>query len=306
MRLRQKTDGLLNFTDYKQVGYRVLYGIILIFLLLVVFISIFPLLWLLLSSFKTAQELYSLPFRLFPNRFDLVKLKEVWVYLDFMKYVWNSIIVVIGAVISSVLFNGLLAYGISVLKPKGHHLIYVIILGSMLIPATTAMVPLYKNINEIYFFIEDTFGIDRGILTFVPLWLIAGANPFHFLLFKAYFDRLPKELFEAAEMDGASKLQSFFQVLLPMAKPIMMVVAIFTINATWSDFLLPYLILQDPAYQTVMVKIYSIQASMGTLMNFGPDKLLTVLLFSVIPPITLFILFQRQITSSVATTGIKE
>lgn len=125
-------------------------------------------------------------------------------------------------------------------------------------------------------------------------------------MFKNYFESLPKALFDAAEVDGCSKIGTFFRIVVPLSRPIIGVVAIFTMTAAWSDFLLPYLILMDDSMMTVMVKIYHLQTTMGTVPGFGPDKLLMVLSISIIPQIILFAFFQKQITRSVTTSGIKE
>ncbi|HHT25794.1 MAG TPA: carbohydrate ABC transporter permease [Firmicutes bacterium] len=196
---------------------------------------------------------------------------------------------------SAVVFNGLLAYGVSVLRPAGHKVVTAVVMASLMIPPILSMGPLFNNIVRI------------GLInSFVPLWLVFGANPFYFFIFKSFFDRLPRALFEAAQLDGCSSLQVFTKIALPLSIPITMVVAIFTVNAAWSDFLLPFLVLRGDHVQTVMVKIYSLQSALGTLQGFGPDKLLMALALAAIPPVIIFALFQKQITTSAITVGLKE
>jgi multiple sugar transport system permease protein len=292
--LNTKSSGLINFLDYKKKSYKILYAIMMILLFIAIIITVFPPLWLLLSSFKSSTELYQVPFTLFPESFDLGKVKDIWTQLDFGQYYLNSVWVILGALVCAILFNGLLAYAISIIKPAGHKIVFGMVMASLMIPPILNMGPLFNNIVKLGF-------INR----YEPLWLVYGANPFYFIMFKTYFDGLPKSLFEAAQLDGANKLQMFRSIILPLSKPIIMVISIFTINAAWSDFLFPFLVLFDDSKQTVMVKIYKLQSTMGSAMNFGPDKLLMVLALSMIPPILFFIIFQKQITSSVATTGIK-
>ncbi len=294
-KLSNKSEGILTWQDYKHPWAHVLYIAIIIFLTLVLFAAIVPAIWLLISSFKSTAELYQVPYVLWPSEFNLGKLIEVWQYLDFTKYFVNSLIVVIGAVVCSVVFNGVLAYVISVLKPKGHKLVFAAVMLSYMIPAVTSIVPLFKNIAAL-----------NLIDSYIPLWFIFGANAFYFMMFKTYFDSIPKALLEAARLDGASDLQIFFMIVAPLSKPIIGVVAIFTTTAAWSDFLLPYLVLQDESMQTVMVKIFSIQSTIATNPDFGPDKLLMLLSISIIPQIILFIIFQKQITGTSSTSGMKE
>jgi len=226
-----------------------------------------------------------------------------------MRNVLNSVIIAGGAAFCAVVFNGLLAYVVSILRPKGNKAVFYLILASMLIPATVALVPLYKNITGIYETIAAVTGlslrkIQSTFLTLIPFWFIAGASPFYFLLFKSHFDSLPKELFEVASLEGASKLQTFFRVVVPLSVPTMMVVGIFSITATWNDFLLPYIVINNQNYWTVMVKLFKVNAEMAVY-GITLDQFLSLLLFTMIPPVILFFIFQKRITSNVATTGIK-
>lgn len=294
-KLTAKNSGILTAADYKKTGFRVLYGAIIFVLLVAVLTALIPVLWLFLSSFKDASELTSTPYHFFPKAFDIKKLAEVWNMLDFWKYFLNTVIVVIGAVICSVLFNGLLAYAFAIVKPKGWKIFYALVMASYMIPAITSIVPLYNQI------------VNLGMInSYAPLWLMFGANAYYLMMFKNYFESLPKALFEAAEMDRCGKFKAFFKVVIPMSRPIIGVVAIFTMTAAWSDFLLPYLILQDENMMTVMVKIYNLQSTMGSVQGFGPDKLLMILTISILPQIIIFALFQKQITGSSAAGAVKE
>lgn len=294
-RLKSKSSGILTAADYKKVGFRIVYWIILFILLVAVLTALTPVLWLFISSFKNAEELTATPYHLFPEVFNFNKLAEVWQMLNFWQYFLNTIIVVVGAVLCSVVFNGLLAYVFAIVKPKGYKIFYGLVMASYMIPALMSIVPLYKQI------------IDFGLInTYIPLWFMFGANAYYLIMFKNYFESLPKALFEAAEMDRCGKFKAFFKVVIPMSRPIIGVVAIFTMTAAWSDFLLPYLVLNDDSMMTVMVKIYNLQATMGTVQGFGPDKLLMILTISILPQIVIFALFQKQITGSSAVGAVKE
>lgn len=233
-------------------------------------------------------------FSFFPEHFRLSKIFDSWERLNVGKYYLNSIIVVAGSVVSAVLFNGLMAYVISVLKPAGHKIIYALLLMTMMIPAVTNMRTLLGNIAKL------------GLMQkYLPLWLSYGANVFYIVMFKTYFDSIPKPLIEAARLDGASNWQIFTRIVFPLSLPIVMVVSIFAINASWSDFLLPYLVLNSvPDKQTLMVRIYSV--NMNPPSGMTQDQILMLIGLSIIPVLILFGIFQRQITDSVATTGIKE
>lgn len=294
-RLKTKQSGILTAADYKKVRFRILYRVILFLLFVAVLTALIPILWLFITSFKNPEELTATPYHLFPEVFRIEKLVEVWNMLNFWKYFLNTIIVVIGAVFCSVVFNGILAYVFAIVKPKGYKIFYGLVMASYMIPAVTSIVPLYQQI------------VDFGLInSYVPLWFMFGANAYYLIMFKNYFESLPKALFEAAEMDKCGKLRTFFRIVLPMSRPIIGVVAIFTMTAAWSDFLLPYLVLNDDSMMTVMVKIYNLQSTMGSVQGFGPDKLLMILTISILPQIVIFAIFQKQITGSSAAGAVKE
>lgn len=294
-RLMNKTEGLYNFMDYRRVWPKIVYGAFIAFMALIVVVCVTPPLSLFFAAFKQPQDIYSVPFRFFPDEFDFSKISRVWTEMNFGKYFVNSLVTIAGALVCSIIFNGLLAYATAIVKPAGYKLVYSLVLGSMMIPAVLSIVPLFKQI------------VGLGLInSSVPLWLAAGANAYHFVLFHTYFKSLPPSLMEAARLDGCNKLMLFFKIVAPLSRPIIGVVAIFTLNATWSDFLMPFLVLKQDDYRTVMVKIFDLQSNMSTSAQFGMDYLLMVLAISMLPPIALFILFQKQITGSVATAGMKD
>lgn len=163
-----------------------------------------------------------------------------------------------------------------------------------MIPAVLAIIPLFAMIAKM-----------QLINTFVPLWFAFGANAFYFINFKNYFEKIPKELIEAMRIDGCGELTIFFKLILPLSKPIIGTIAIFATSAAWGDFLLPNLVLRDDSMFTLMVKLFSINATMGTVTGYTPDLLLMALLLSIIPQIVIFFVFQKQITGGSLDGGMK-
>ncbi len=286
---KEKDEGAIRFYDVKSPKVKILSIIILALCILMLIIALFPPLWIFLASFKDIKEFRSAS-TILPSVFDFKKYVDTWEKLKFAKYYINSGIIVLGSVICSVLFNGLLAYALAILKPRGHKIIFGLIMWSLLIPATTSIVALFVNINKI--------GLNGS---YIPLWLSAGANAFYVVLFKNFFEGLPKELIEAARLDGCSDLSIFYKIILPLSKPIVMVVVIFTITAVWSDFLLPYLVLNGTAKETVMVRLFVYHNS-----NANDVDMLRAAAFAIIPPIILFTIFQKQITDGATAGAIKE
>ncbi|MBO7085739.1 MAG: carbohydrate ABC transporter permease, partial [Bacilli bacterium] len=251
-------------------------------------------LWLFITSFKTTPEIESVHYHLFPEVFKLSKMWEVWTKLGFGKYYINTLIVVIGAIICAVVFNALLAYAIAILKPAGYKIINGLVLLGYMIPSALAIFPLLLQIRN--------FPLGNLINTYFPLWFAFGAHAYYYLLFKDYFEKMPSSLIEAARMDGLSDLKIFFRVVFPLSRPIMGVVAIFAMTAAYSDFLLPYTVLQDTKMQTVMVAIYNL----GTTTTVDSSEFLMLLVISIIPQLILFIIFQRQIMNQSVNSGMKD
>lgn len=295
-RLRNKTEGIITGIEYKKVTYKILYAVILLILLVGVLTAIIPVLWLFLAGFKDANEVFSAPFTFWPKSINLGKVVDVWKTVGFTKYFINTLLLVMGSVVCAVFFNGLLAYAVSIVRPKGYRIVYGMIMASYMIPAVASLVPLYANINSL--------GL-KGYATYIPLCLLYGANSYYFMMIKNYFDTIPEALIEAARIDGCSNMKIFFKIVLPLSRPIIGVVSIFAMTAAWADFLLPYLLLQDDKLYTAMVKVYNLSTSMSNMSNFGIDKYLMAITITIIPQVFLFAVFQKQIMGTGANAGIK-
>ena len=296
VKLTTKNEGLVVGMEYKHTRYKVLYAVIIFILITACLTALIPVAWLFLAGFKNADEVFKAPFTFFPQSINLGKVVEVWKTVGFGKYFLNTFILMVGSVVCAVFFNGMLAYAVSVVKPLGHKIVYNLVLASYMIPAVASLVPLYSNIISL--------GLD-GYAVFIPLCLLYGANAYYFMMFKNYFDTIPKALFEASRIDGANAMHIFFQIVLPLSKPIISVVAIFAMTASWADFLLPYLLIQDDSLATVMIKIFNLKTDMANLQNFGIDKYLMAIAITIIPQIFIFAVFQKQIMGTNSNSGIK-
>ncbi len=248
--------------------------------------------WILISALKDTKELFGSPTTIIPKSFHPEKAIDVWNRLQFGKYFINSFIMVTGAIIAAIFFNGLLAYCFSVLKPNGWKIIYGLVLWSLMIPNIVSLAPLFINISSLN--LTDNW---------IPLWLSFGANAFFVLLYKNFFDNIPKSLGESAMLDGCSNFSIFTKIFFPLSKSINLVIIIFAFNAAWSEFLLSYLVLKDINMHTVMVKLFTMNGTWG----MSADKKLIALGFSIIPPVIIFIIFQKYINRGITLSeGIKE
>jgi multiple sugar transport system permease protein len=287
-RLQGKDNGIITWSDLKKPRVRIIYYILFAICLIITIISIAPPIWIFLSSFKDIKE-FTIEPTFLPKKFDFNKFVKTWTELKFFKYYVNSFYSVAGSVVCAIVFNGLLAFALSIIKSKGSKFIYALVLGSLMVPATTSLVPLFININKL--------GLSG---TFYPLWFSIGANAFYVVLYKQYFETLPKSIIEAARIDGCNNLQIFTRIVMPLSKPITMVVAMYAVNYAWSDFLLPYLVLNNSGHETVMVRLFQFRNG-----KTADVDILRAIVFAIIPPIILFTAFQKQITQSNTHSGVK-
>ncbi len=292
-----KNLGALNTINMRRTSNKVVYWGMFAILLVVALICLLPPLWILISSFKTPRELMQIPPAIFPEKFSFEKFGDIWKLLHFEKFYINTIVIAVGSVISAVVLNGLAGYVISCLKPRGSVAVLTVIIWTMLLPNTLSMVPLFKNMIQL-----PVLGFNLSN-TYWPMWMCAGANAFNILLFKDAFDSLPISLVEAARLDGCGRMGVFGRIILPLSKPIMAVVSIFTVTSAWGDFLLPYLILTDRNKQTVMLQIYNLQTSSY---SSPADQTLVAIVFAIIPPIIIFFFFQKFIMGGATVGGVKE
>jgi ABC-type sugar transport system, permease component len=280
--------GVIRGLDFGRPSVKAAYALIYTVCALILLLGVAPMVWVILSGFKTIKEFVMSP-NVIPVSFDLAKYEGTWTSLKFARYYVNSLWSVLGSVVCAVLFNGLLGYALSKIRPAGWKLVYGLVMAALLIPATTSIVPLFMNITRLH--------LNGG---FLPLWLSIGANAFYVVLFKSFFDSLPNSLIEAAKIDGCSELRVFRSIALPLSRAIVMVVAIYAINAAWSDFLLPYLVLNQSGLETAMVRLFQFRNG-----KTSDVDILRAIVFVIIPPIILFLAFQKQITQVTVQSGIK-
>ena len=291
-----QAPGIISKFDMQNPSVKILYGVIWFFMILAVLVCFLPPLWCMTSALKDSREFFSVPATLIPRSFHPEKLWETWEMLNFGQAYINTVIVLCGSLVMSLVCNGMMGYVLSRLRPRGYKLVLSLVLWTLMLPQSVSQVPLFKNFLSL-----PILGINITE-SYLPMWLLAGANAFYVLIFKSFFDSIPQSLIEAARLDGCTNLGIFFRVMLPLSKPVLMVIAIFTINASWSDFFWPYLVLGSRSeLYTVMVKIFYMAGSSG----YSEDIQVVALIFTIIPPTILFLFFQRYIMSGFTLSGIK-
>ncbi len=287
-----KSAGVISAIDLLRPKVRILYGFLFLLIVLIALVSFIPPLWVILSSLEPAKQFYSLNPGVVPKHLDFGKIGAVWSETGFLDLYLNSAIVTLGSLFSAVVFSAIFAFVLSRLKPRGTKLVFSLLIWTLMVPTTTAMVPVYQNI--IHF---PVIGVNL-VNSYVPLWLMAGANPFFVLVFKSFFDGIAMDLLEAAELDGASSLGVFWRIILPLSRPVIFTIAIFSVIGSWSDFFWPYLVLLNSNLQTVMVGVFHMS-------GLPADQQFVALTIAMLPMIIVFLILQKYIMGGLSLGGIK-
>ncbi len=341
---RTKGRKKLDFTDVLSYGYLAL-GVIFMF---------GPIVWLVLSSFKTSGEIVKFPPRLLPYRQETVvvdgyedplplyiikmddgatqtlaqvrrigleaqmidpanpgeiikvninkrqPVERVYFGLDnyiegvesfnFGLYLWNSVIVTVFATLLTLLVNSMAAFALSKYKFRGRQTIFIIMISTLMVPLSVVLVPVFLVITNV--------GWNNNLLGII---VPAAATPTGVFLLRQYMLTIPDELIDAARIDGASEWRIYSQVILPLAKPALAVLTIFSIMWRWNDFLWPLVVLSRSEYFTLQVGLASFQGELNVQWNL----ILAMTVLTLLPITLVFGFLQRYITTGIATTGMK-
>jgi multiple sugar transport system permease protein len=281
--MSDRPAALISEFEWKQKRVRFgLGGAQILLLVLLVVGGLGPLLWLAKSAVMPTNDTIAHPMSLFPHGAAWSNLRRAWVDVDVGRYFWNTIVVAIGSWASQLVVATTGGYALSVLRPKYANLVTGLLLTTLFVPAVVLLVPLYIEIVHPPI-VHHTF-----IDTYWAVWLPAGASAFNVVIVKRFFDNLPREIFEAARIDGAGPFVLFWKIVLPMSKPILGVVSVFAVLASWKDFLWPLLVLTDPNKQPLSVRLPSIQSQTEL------GVFLAAMFIACLVPVAGFLVFQRS------------
>ncbi|OQD57293.1 ABC transporter permease [Streptomyces phaeoluteigriseus] len=252
-----------------------------------------PLYWMVSSGLKTTQEAVQTPPTWVPGSVHPENYRRAWEVMDLARLLLNTLYYAFGALAFQLVLDVAAAYSLSKLRPVLGKAILGMMLVTLMIPATVLVVPQYLTVLDMPI-------IQRNLLNSPwVIWLPSVTNAFAIFLLKRFFDSIPRELLDAASMDGAGPLRVLWSVVLPISRPILGVVSIFAVVGVWKDFLWPMLVLPDPTGQTLAVGIYSLATSVPE------NVLIASLTIASLPTLLLFLLFQRNIMSGLTAGGLK-
>lgn len=283
---------IVSDSERRRPGTRIGMRVVHVFLFVTLVVAgLGPILWLMKAAITPSQDTITQPFALWPNGIDWANLSSAWNDIHIDQFFLNTIVIAAGAWIIQLFVATTAGYALSVLRPAYAPVLNALVLATLFIPGIVLLVPLYLTI------VHPPFGIPSLLNNYLAVWLPMAANAFNILLVKRFFDSLPREVFEAAETDGAGPFRLFWSIVLPMSKPILGVVSVFAIIAAWKDYLWPKLVLPDPAVQPLSVRLPDV-ASQTEL-----DVFLAALAIATLIPIAMFLVFQSVFLRSAGLGG---
>lgn len=249
-----------------------------------------PLVWLIVTSLTRSDAAFQIPPTWIPSPFSTKAYGQVQGLIPFAQMAMNSLLVAVCATVGSLFFSVLAAYGFSRFDFRGSRLMFVGMLSALMVPVQLTIIPIFVLMR--YLGLVDDIA---------ALWLPALINVFQIFFLRQYFNSVPRELDEAALMDGAGHFWILFRIIVPLSGPALSALAILSFEASWNNYFAPLIFLSTPEHMTLPLGLVTLQSSQG-----GPAVVVfAAITLVVVPVLVVFLLFQRAFVSSIASTGIK-
>jgi multiple sugar transport system permease protein len=251
-----------------------------------------PFLWIVSTSLKGSEQIFTVPPQWIPSSLHPENYKSVFERMPFLTYLRNSVVVTLLSMLGTVLSSSLVAYAFAYLRWPGRNLLFIVVLATMMLPMQVTMIPVFVLFKE--------FG---WLNTFKPLVVPAffGGGAFNIFLLRQFYLGIPREIAEAARIDGCSEFRIYWNIMLPLAKPALATIAIMTFMFSWNDFLGPLIYLSDKAKGTLALGLSMFVGQHQT--EWGALMAASIMLM--LPMILVFFFFQKYIIQGFTMSGIK-
>ncbi|HFJ7982724.1 TPA: carbohydrate ABC transporter permease [Enterococcus faecium] len=260
-------------------------------MLVILLVIAFPFLWLIISSFKHEKDIISFPPRIFADSYTLDNYIKVWTTIPLLDYIKNTVIFDGGTVITSVFFDSLAGYAFARMRFKGKSVLFYFVLLTMMIPFQVFMIPLFIEVNLL------------GMLdTYAGLIIPRMTTAFGIFMMRSFFITLPDSLEEAARIDGLSEFNIFLKIMLPLSKPTLLSLGIFTLMNSWNDLLYPLILTSSSKMRTLPAGLALFTGQ--NISFYGPVMAGTVI--SMLPLLVVYIFAQKYFVQGTAMSGMKE
>ena len=256
-------------------------------------VCIVPFIWMVLTSFKTNAEALRFPPTILPAKWVFTNYPKGLGKADFARFTLNTLFLATTCTVGTIISAALVAYGFSHFKARGSKIWFALLLSTLMLPMQVTLVPQYL----IYFHLGM---LDSYWPMIIPAWLGGGA--FNIFLYHQFFKSLPKELNEAAEIDGANSFQTFIRVMLPSVNSVMICVGVMSLVYNWNDFLVPLIYLNTSKKYTIAIGLQFLNSEQGT-SKIG--MMMAVALVTMMPVLILFFLMQKYFVQGIKISGLK-
>jgi multiple sugar transport system permease protein len=260
-------------------------------LMVIACVTLLPFYWMFSSSLRTMETMFSLPIQWIPWPPNWGSYLLAWQAQDFTRYFVNSGLVAVAITLSNLLLCSLAGYSLTKFHYRGRGIMFLAILSTMMLPLEVTMVPLFLIIKRL-----DWANSYQGLI--VP-FLVDGFGVF---LMRQYMLSIPKDLIDSARIDGASEFRIFWTIVLPLCKPALVALAVFTFREAWDMYIWPLIIITKDSLRTLPLGISLFMSSYGT----SWDQLMAIAVLGTLPMILLFFFLQRAFIQGIAATGLKE
>jgi alpha-1,4-digalacturonate transport system permease protein len=251
----------------------------------------FPVLWFLLSSFKPAGELFSYPLTFFPKNPTVKGFTQAWTSFDVAQYFVNTLIVAVSATLLTIVASAACGYALAKYNNWWIKVFTVCILATTMLPAEVILSPLFLVVRDL--------GMYNSLSAVVVPSVITATGTF---MFRQFFLTVPDDLLEAARIDGSSELSTFLRIMLPLSRPIMLTLAIFSFQWRWNDYIWPLVVLNDPSKYTIQIGVATIVGAE----NVNWSVLLGASVLSMIPLVAIYLVFQKYVMNADINAGLKD
>lgn len=261
----------------------------ILFVTVLALLYVLPFIWMLSSSFEPESNIFQIPPEWIPHPFTLHNYRTLFTEMPFWLDIWHTTYITLFNVIATVISCALVAYGFSRIRWSGREFLFLVLIASLILPYQVVMVPQYLIFKWI-----------GWLNSYKPLtWPAFTGNAFFIFLLRQFMLGIPLELQDAAEIDGANEFRTFTSIAMPLIRPALATVALFTFMGTWTDFLSPLIYLDSPSLETIALGMFKFLGAHGT--DWG--ALMSGTLLTSLPVVVIFFLTQKTFVEGIALTG---
>jgi len=260
-------------------------------LILLSLVFLVPLYWLVSSSLKTDEQIFRFPPEWIPWPITFKNYPAGLTFIPFWRYLFNTLVICVFSVLGTVLSCSLTAYGLARIDWRGRNVLFWILLSTMMLPFQVTMVPLFVVFARLGW-------VDTFLPLIVPRFF---GSAFYIFLMRQFFLTIPHELSEAARIDGCSEWDIYRRIVLPLSKPVLAAVGLFSFMAAWNDYIGPLIYLTDQRHYTLALGLAAFSSQYGSY----PGMLMAVTTVMTVPIIVIFFFAQRTFIQGITLTGIK-